>query len=242
MKKSFTFTLPLVALALCACNLSANNIRGSGNVVQEERQVSGIRGVALTTIGDMTISLGESETLTIEAEDNLLPYLESELRSGILTISSRSNTNLQPTKPLRYHLTVTSLEALSVTSTGNIDAPALQAGSFTAHTSSNGSIHLAGLTAGSLQAEINSDGDIIIDAGQVTSQDVTISSSGEYRAEDLQSQSASVEISSSGDATIWVTNSLTADLSSSGSINYYGRPEITQSMSSSGKLVPLGDK
>lgn len=242
MKKWFAFTLTLAVLALCACNVGIKAVKGSGDVVQEERQVSEIQGVTLTTIGDTIISLGEAETLTIEAEDNLLPYLETEVRGGILTISNQSNINLQPTRPVRYYLTVTSLEALSVTSVGNMDAPALQADSFTANVSSSGTIHLADLEADSLRVEISSDGNVIIDAGQVTSQDITISSSGEYQAGNVQSQSASVEINSSGDATVWVTESLNADLSSSGNVSYYGRPEITESSSSSGQVISLGDK
>jgi hypothetical protein len=241
MKNRMAFSSILILL-LCACNMNIKGIQGSGKVAREERPVQEIRGVTLATIGDMTIELGEEESLTIEAEDNLLPYLETDVRGGMLTIHNESNSNLRPTAPIHYFLTVNSLETLAVTSIGNIDAPALQADMFTAKTSSSGSLHLAGLDANSLQVEVSSNGDIVIDAGQVDQQDITISSSGVYRGGDVSSATTTVEISSSGDATVWVTDSLNAHLSSSGNVNYYGTPEITQSMSSSGKVVSLGNK
>ncbi len=49
-----------------------SGINGSGKVVEEERQASHFTGVALGGTGDLTIEVGEEESLRIEAEDNLL--------------------------------------------------------------------------------------------------------------------------------------------------------------------------
>ena len=86
-------TLILAAFVLNACNISAlqgvgTTIRGSGNVVEETREVSGVSGVQLATIGDMVIELGDKESLRIEAEDNLLEYFETEVRNGKLIIGT----------------------------------------------------------------------------------------------------------------------------------------------------------
>ncbi|HEX6384545.1 MAG TPA: DUF2807 domain-containing protein, partial [Anaerolineae bacterium] len=86
MKKQVIFISVIAILALSACTINARDIRGSGTVVRDDRPVAGIRGVTLATLGDMTIELGDEESLVVEAEDNLLPYPETEVRSGILTI------------------------------------------------------------------------------------------------------------------------------------------------------------
>lgn len=242
MNKQLFLVLFIAALALVACTVNMESVRGSGTVASESRPVAGIRGVTLATLGDMTIELGEQESLTIEAEDNLLPYLETEVRGGILTIHNTAGKSLLPTKPVRYYLTVTSLETLETTSSGNIAAPAMQADRFTAAINSSGDLHLAGITADRLEVEISSSGDLTIDAGQVVHQEVTLSSSGNYEADDVRCQVANVRLSSSGQATVWVTDNLEANLSSSGNVNYYGRPEINETMSSSGKVVSLGNK
>jgi hypothetical protein len=245
MKKALCFLLILLSLLLCSCDvgISPGSVQGSGRIGSEDRQVQGIRGVTLATSGDLTIALGSQESLRVEAEDNLLPYLETQVRNGTLTIGTRPNTNLRPTRPIRYALTVKSLEALAITSSGNIAAPPLPADRFTATISSSGNMRLAGLNANNLQVQISSSGNLEINEGEVKQQSIIIiSSSGQYKAGGVRSQTADVRLSSSGNATIWVTGSLNAQLSSSGNVNYYGRPAITQRMSSSGKLVSLGDK
>jgi hypothetical protein len=244
MKKPLRFLPILLTLLLCSCTVGIANtaVQGSGKIASEDRQVQGMRGVILATTGDLTITLGDQEALRIEAEDNLLPYLQTQVRNGTLTIGTKPNTNLRPTQPIHYYLAVKGLEALSVTSNGNIAAPVLRADRFTAEISSNGDIRLAGLYANSLQVRISSSGDLEINEGEVSQQSITISSSGQYKAGGVRSQTADVRLSSSGNATIWVTGSLNAQLSSSGNVNYYGRPAITQRMSSSGKIVSLGDK
>jgi hypothetical protein len=244
MKKLASVTLFLIALLLFtgSCGFLGNLVRGSGTLASEERQVQGIRAVDLTTEGDLTIELGDQEALRIEAEDNLLPYLETKVQGGTLMIGTRMNTELFPTQPIRYTLVVPSLEALSVSSSGNIDAPALAAAQFKIEASSSGDVHLAGLTADRLEVRISSSGNVAIDGGEVGEQTITVSSSGEYTAPDLLSQSADIRVTSSGHATVWVTGRLDANLSSSGNANYYGDPQVNIQTSSSGNAVSMGDK
>ncbi len=236
------FTVLLTLMSGGCDNITMTTIQGSGNVTTDNRSVSGISGVSVTTLGDLTISLGDTETLAVEGEDNLLPYLETNVRGGKLTIQTRQGTNIQTTKPMRYLLTVKNLESLSVTSSGNITAPALNAKRFQVEISSSGFIRLAGLTADSLQVRISSSGDLTVGPGNVPQQEITISSSGNYAAPDLQSQTATVTLSSSGNATIWVTERISGSLSSSGYVNYYGNPSVNVNTSSSGKAISQGNK
>jgi hypothetical protein len=55
---------------------------GSGNVITESRDVAGFNEIALGGIGTGIVTQGDEEALTIEAEDNLLPPIGSEVREG----------------------------------------------------------------------------------------------------------------------------------------------------------------
>lgn len=240
-RKMFLGLLILVfVLSACSRLQEMEIVRGSGAIASEARAIEGVRGVTLATLGDLIIEVGEEEGLTIEAEENLLPYLETTVRGGVLTIGSRQGVSLVPSETVTYYLTVTGLESLAVTSSGNIEAPPLEGERFTVESSSSGDIHLQGLEAERLDVEIGSSGDIVVDEGQVAHEEIRIHSSGAFSADDVQCQSASVEITSSGNAHIWVSDSLDADLSSSGDLNYYGDAQVEQSTSSSGKVVSLG--
>lgn len=245
MFKTFAVILLVlgIGILLSACmNGMPNVVRGSGKLSTTTQELSGVTGVQLATLGDLTILLGNQESLVIEAEDNLLPLFETKMSSGVLTIQTKPNTSMLTTKPVKYTLTVKSLKSLAVSSSGNISAPTLNVDHFTLAVSSSGKITLAGLQAKRLQASISSSGGITIETGQVDQQTINISSSGNYLAGDVQSVTAQCNISSSGDATIWVTESLTGNLSSSGNINYYGNPRTSVTTSSSGRLNSRGDK
>jgi len=55
---------------------------GSGTVVSQARQVQNFTELAMTTIGDVELTQGSTEGLTIEAEDNILPLLTSTVQNG----------------------------------------------------------------------------------------------------------------------------------------------------------------
>jgi hypothetical protein len=256
----------ILALVTLACTISfpgvdigSEGVRGSGDVVDEERPVSGITSVSVANQGDLYIELGEQEKLVIEAEDNLLEYIESDVRGGELVLKTSRGVNIRNTKPIRYYLTVIALEEIAVFSSGDINAPEFEADRFTIDVNSSGDVNVVGLdvtelvidvsssgdvTVGELVADqldvtISSSGNLTIREGDVEEQDISISSSGDYDARNVQGQRATVRISSSGDATIRVSDELEARLTSSGDLYYIGNPSVDARESSSGDVIQI---
>lgn len=95
-------------------------VTGSGLVRSESRTVRDFREVALDGTGTLTITQGATEALTIEAEDNILPVLASNVRDGRLTLGERGTIGIRPTKPIRYTLTVQDLGAVRLSGSGTI--------------------------------------------------------------------------------------------------------------------------
>jgi len=236
------------------------SVRGSGDVAKEERKVRGISGVELETFGTLYIKIGDEEKLEVEAEDNLLSYIETDVMGNKLTIRTRRNVRLRPRKPVKYYLMVKALDTIALTSSGNIEAPNLEAkrfhikssssgslkvGNLDATTvevrmSSSGSVNMGQLHARDIEVNISSSGGVHIAGGEVEEQSITISSSGSYRARNLESAEISVRITSSGSATIRVSDYLKASLSSSGSVHYIGLPKVESHVSSSGRVRQVG--
>jgi hypothetical protein len=232
----------LLIFGLSACNvLGIETIEGSGKVIEEDRQVSGVSGINLATIGNLTIELGDTEAFSITADDNLMEYIKTSVVGGVLTIETKGRVNLRPSKPIKYALTVKSLDSIKVTSVGNVSAPALEAEQFAVTISSTGNVSIPILSAKALNVDISSTGNLTIDGGEVKSQVVNISSTGNYNAQDLASGEANVKLSSTGSANIWVTDSLTAVLSSTGDLHYRGNPTVDGSTNSTGEIIKIGD-
>jgi hypothetical protein len=108
MKRCVLRVVVVLAVVLstlgCVCGgIGFGGVRGSGRVEEEERLVRGFTGVELATFGDLDIRLGDEEGLRIEAEDNLLPYFETEVRNGILKISSRPGVTLRNRRAVNFY-------------------------------------------------------------------------------------------------------------------------------------------
>jgi hypothetical protein len=249
MKSRLVYTLVgvILALGLIACDgtifedIAGESVRGSGDVVQQDREVRDVTGVELAMQGTLQITTGGGEALRIEAEDNLLTYIETDVRGGKLVIETRSGINLRPTRPIRYTLTVGELKSIEVSSSGDVEAEELQSGSCSVRISSSGNVSIDSLECSSLQVDISSSGNLDISGGQVQEQDITISSSGEYRARNLDSVEAEIALTSSGTATIRVSNRLTGRLSSSGDVRYIGNPELDVRTTSSGRTERINE-
>jgi hypothetical protein len=222
-------------------DLSSESVNGSGNVITENRPVSGVARVRIGIPGNLEIQQGPSESLTITGEDNILPLLTTDVSGGTLTIRYRSSSNIHVNRPLQIALTVKNLDGLDLSSSAKVTVNPITTGGFRLILSSSGTIDIKEIQADKITANISSSGDISI-IGSANQLDLQLSSSGSFQAGDLQVQKANVRLSSSGDATVWVVKNLTANISSSGNVAYYGSPSVNQNTSSSGRLISKGDK
>lgn len=228
--------LVVLVIASSACNI----VRGSGDIVSESREVSGFDSIDLSGSGDVIITQGETESLTIETDDNVMEHITSEVRGGTLYLGTEPRTNVIPTR-LVFTLGVDELRAADVSGSGSIEADSIETDSLELNVSGSGSVNVDSLAADDLKVGISGSGEVQL-AGETPEQDIDISGSGQYRAGDLLSETAVVSISGSGEATIWTTGSLDADVSGSGTINYYGAPTVTSSTSGSGNVNGRGEK
>ena len=257
------FVILILAMSLLsACSIgSTETVRGSGNVVEETREVSGVLGVELATLGHLIIEVGDEESLRIEAEDNLMEYFKTEVRGKTLRIKHRDRIRLKNKKPVNYYLTVVDLDNIKISSSGDIQAPDLKARQFSitiassgnleigdlvtdslnVKSTSSGDVTMGALNADALEVSIGSSGNLDIASGQVKTQKITINSSGDYTAEDLKSDEAEVRINSAGKVTLWVKDTLKANLQSSGDLHLRGNPKVDSTMNSSGRVKQISE-
>lgn len=216
-------------------------LRGSGNVQTEAREVSDFSEVELGGMGDLTITQGETEALEIEAEDNLIPYIITEVKGNRLMIYEESGYAFNPTKPIQIYLTVKSLDTLVLSGFGNVNADELNLGDLEITLSGSGNIELSDLIAESLDVTLSGFGNMTV-SGAVPREVVKLSGAGAYDAGNLESDSATATLSGFGSCTVWVHEDLDATLSGSGSLSYYGNPSLKQDVSGFGSIHALGEK
>jgi hypothetical protein len=187
---------------------------GAGRAT-ESREVRGFTGVELTAIGNLQIEQTGTQSLTIEADADVLPKLTSDVSGNVLRLGVAPGASIDDAGPIVYRLTVATLDFLAVSGAGDVTA--------------------SNLRADRLTVEISGAGDVTL-AGTAEAQVVTISGTGNYDAEGLQSATAEVAIDGAGNAVVRVSDSLDATVSGVGSVEYIGNPRVTEDVSGAGSV------
>ena len=224
----------------CSINgLGFKRIKGSGKVISEDRTVSGFSEISLSGSGKIIITQGDKEALKIEAEDNIIPYLNTTVRGDVLRLRSKQGVSLSPTKPIIYHVTLKDLKKLSISGSGDVKCEKLETRALEISISGSADVDM-GITAESLVSGSSGSGTFHL-RGKVDSQTVKFSGSGKYHAKDLESKKAEVRISGSGDVVLDVSESLDVGISGSGDVTYTGDPDVEQNISGSGHIKKISE-
>ncbi len=248
MKSPF-FLLFLAAVLLAGC--SPFNIGGSGKIVtpsntiiSEARPVSGFTAIDFRTFGQVTITQGDSESLTIKGSDNIVPLIKTSVSGGVLKIQMEENvdvTGVTKDNLLTFTITVKNLNDLTVSGAGKVEMNSLTTSKLALTMSGAGQILVGKLAAEQLNVTISGVGNVEI-AGETARAFVNISGAGPVTAPDLKIQTADVTISGIGSATLWVTGELTGNISGGGNISYYGNPQTKTTATGIGSFKALGAK
>lgn len=218
--------------------VNSNIVQGSGKVITEQRSVSEIAEVVFTMSGQLIIEQNGSEALTVEADDNIVPLIATDMTGNKLTITTRPNSGFHTTNQIVFRLSVKDLNSIRCSGSGDIKMASWNAANAKLEATGSGSMDMSGISTGSIAVSITGSGSISA-SGKATRQDVTLSGSGSYDARRLESASAKVGVSGSGSATVKVSDSLDASVSGSGSVLYIGGPTVIKKDTGSGQIVPI---
>lgn len=207
-KKIFAVVLVL-AVALSACTINGypitftnDHINGSGKVVTETREVSGFDKVDLQSIGNLTIVLGEEESLSISADDNLMEYITADVFNDTLEIGMKPNLSLNPSRAIEYTLTVKELSSIVLSGFGNIRAEELSTEDLEVKLSGSGNLTLGSVRSENALLRISGFGDINVEEMVVDQPTFEITGSGDVEVDQLQAIDLALKISGFGNANL----------------------------------------
>lgn len=228
------FTLAAPAFAW---SFGGETVQGSGTISKQARQVAHFSGVALSVPGQVELHIGSGEGVTIEADNNLLPLIETSVDGdGTLRIRpTRDNLNL---RPHTLHITVNArdIDHLKLGGSGSIDADAIHARNFKASLGGSGSISVRSVDGDSMEAGVAGSGKLSVGGGSVGSAHLKIAGSGDVDIGKLKANEVSLKVAGSGDSRVWAVKSLDVTIAGSGDVEYYGDPRVSRTVMGSGEI------
>ena len=259
MTKSIGLIHGLIALGLAGGVSTA-----VAEQITEERDITGFTAVSFAGSGDLYLTQGDEESLTVEADDDVMSSIVTEVENGVLHLHRKKTSNWRgwfDDDEVRYDLTFTTLDSLRIAGSGDafagriegadlkitisgsadVNIDELEVDSLEIAVTGSGELHVAELSAGELNSRITGSGEVQV-GGEVGSQHISVTGSGDHIAPMLESETVAARVAGSGTVDVWVTQDLEANVSGSGDVIYRGEPTVSKRISGSGEVAQRGER
>ncbi|HEX6279327.1 MAG TPA: head GIN domain-containing protein [Pyrinomonadaceae bacterium] len=187
--------------------------RGSGNMASETRSVSDFSQIEVSSVFHVEITAQQEYRLEIEADDNLLQHITTEVRNGRLEISL--DKRVKTKNPMKVRISAPNIDRIDASGASFVDLSNLKNSELTVDTSGASKINVAGET-----------GKLIVD----------VSGASRIDAGSLSAQTANVDASGASHVSVNVVNELIADASGASRVTYSGSPSVTRNTSGAGSV------
>lgn len=233
---------------------SHKTIRGNHREKTETRSVSSYKGISVAGGFKVHLTSGKEGTLTVKADENVLPYIVTKIKNKILYLGFKQGYSFRNIKYLSANIPVEQIETLRLTGSGDIDSDfTLKSPRMEVVLSGSGDINIA-LNSDTTEARITGSGDMDIAlnsdvtkakitgsgklklSGQTRNANYTLTGSGDIRALEFKAINARAEITGSGDISLYCSEKLKARIAGSGDIKYKGDPKISVKVTGSGSI------
>lgn len=225
----------LVLIAACGAGLA------QAQSVREPRSLAAFQTIVSSGSFDVRVRQAERTTVEVEGEPaavaQIVTTVETSADGPVLHLRTKPGVRWSARQPVRVHVSVPELRAVTLRGSGDLDIGALKTPELRLGLAGSGDARIRGLQTERLSASLAGSGDLEAD-GQATRVSVSMAGSGGARLRELASRQVDVSIAGSGDAEVQADESLSVRIAGSGDVRYVGPARVSQSVVGSGSVRP----
>jgi len=231
------------SLGFASCSVDLNTksspsnyldrVEASDNSSIQKRTISSFEGIDISNAINVTVTEGNyNGEVTVEAPDNILDRIITEVENGILHVKIRGSINLKneqikvsfPHQKLRS-FDVSGASVVTVIPTQKVEKLAVDL---------SGASNLKLDVVSNSIAIDNSGASSMKITGNVQDLAISVSGASTLTAKDLKASTVTVECSGASSTTVWAVNKLVADSSGASSIRYVDEVNLQTKVETSG--------
>jgi len=232
-----------------------DRVIGNDDVENEARSVSDFEEITHTGSFNVYVKQDSIFDLEVEADENLLPYIETYVRGDELIIEPEDHKNLVSDNPINVFVRLPVLEKIKLTGSGSIETDYFNCNENNLYIKLTGSgkIHFdadadftditntgSGDVEGKLYTdqvniEITGSGEVELE-GEAGESDYLITGSGDIRTFGIKHNNNTSRITGSGNIFLNVDNELDVEITGSGNLFYKGTPDIKKQITGTGNI------
>jgi hypothetical protein len=213
MKRIAIFaTLALILPVLLSSCI--HGVRGSGVRKTEQRDLPAFNGIETSGAFEVEASCQKPASVEIEADDNILPLVQTDVRGGVLYVSTTKSYS--SSGGIKLRITVPDLASIKSTGAGKFNVSGVNNDKF----------------------EIRSTGAAtVVAAGQSKSVKISSTGAGKIDAHDLRASDADVSVTGAAGVDVYATDELDVTVSGAGRVTYTGNPKVNKKVSGAGQVI-----
>lgn len=193
-----------------------SGVKGSGVMASEIRDAKGFKSIDVGGVFQVEIRSGSDFEVEVEADDNLLQYVKTEVSGDELKITTECR--IKSSQPLRVRVTAPNIENIDASGASNVTFVDVKNSSLSIDTSGASKVKLA---------------------GQTSSLTIDVSGASGIDAQELKAENATVDASGASSVRVFVSNRLVSHASGASKIGYSGNPtSIEKTSSGASKIYP----
>jgi len=237
ISNKLVFVLFTCVIFLSSCSDSWwNCIDGNGSTATARRAVGGFTNVESSGDFIVEVSIGPVTRVSVEADENLLSYIETYIQGNTLVIETQDNHCIKSNERVFIRLETPSLYELKMLGSGLMYCDSINTDELKIVLSGSGDIECSGLIADFVDATIEGSGEISL-TGTSANTNFSIEGSGNIKSLNLEQNRCVATISGSGNIYAFVNTHLDAVIEGSGNVIYKGDPAIVKDISGSGRVI-----
>lgn len=220
-----------------SCFFSGKRVKGNGNIQSQERTVSSFNKVEVHGSIDVIVIQGDLKPVRIEADENLIEYIEIIQKGNELTIKNRDDYNLQSSKDIKVYVTSPVFRSIDVSGACDIIGQTKidSKEDLQLSVSGAGEINME-VDVPEIKTNISGSGTVTL-KGETREFNLGLSGAGNAHCYNLLSENTKVDISGAGDAEVYASVKLDAEVSGAGTVSYKGNAKsVKQEVSGAGSV------
>jgi hypothetical protein len=219
---------------LCFCQVDAQWINGSGKVLKEDRKLSGFHAIHARLGVDVYISKGSAETVSVEADDNLLSMIKTEVNNGVLEVWHEKS--FMRTTKMRVYVTVKDLDYIEANGGSDVYSEnMLELSKLVCHATGGSDIKLQ-VSATSLELHLEGGSDALL-SGKAATFIAHAEGGSDIKASDLTSGDCEVYASGGSDAHVHAEKNIKIKAKGGSDVYYTGKPQVINTDASGGSDI-----
>jgi hypothetical protein len=219
----------IIALVLAAGTYSAQT--------KQTRDVSGFHSLKVSSAIKVVLTMGDKESVVVEAKDDVLSKIKSEVKGGVLLLHCEGE--IKNGSEMTAYVTAKQIKDLDVSGASQLKLTnTLEGDKLEVEASGAASLNLD-LKVKTLDADI--DGATMLKVtGVATALKVEVEGASEFKGSDLKSEEVEIEASGASHASVIANKNIKIHATGASNVTYKGQPEVKELNTSGAATVKKG--